>query len=70
MTKLEIKEKARYCGYILLAVGILCYWGYGVYSFSTNLKEDIKAKKELKELEKEKLRLEIQLKKLELQTNR
>lgn len=53
---------------LLVAVFLGLIW-YGAYSFGTNLKKDIEAKKELNSLTKEKLRLEIQLKKLELSKN-
>lgn len=53
---------------LLVAVLLGSIW-YGAYSFGTNLKKDIEAKKELDSLTKEKLRLEIQLKKLELSKN-
>ncbi len=62
-----MKKIVKYGCYALLAIGLACYWGYGVYSYATNLKADIKAKQELNKLEKEKLRLEIQ--KLKLQTD-
>jgi high-affinity Fe2+/Pb2+ permease len=52
----------------LVAVLFGLIW-YGDYNFGTNLKKDIEAKKELDSLTKEKLRLEIQLKKLELSKN-
>jgi hypothetical protein len=63
-----MKKIIKYGCYALLSIGLACYWGYGTYSFATNLKQDIKDKKELKELEKEKLRLEI--KKLKIQNYR
>ena len=62
-----MKKIVKYGCYALLAIGLACYWGYGVYSYATNSKADIKAKQELNKLEKEKLRLEIQ--KLKLQTD-
>ena len=63
-----MKKIIKYGCYALLSIGLFCYWGYGCYSFATNLKQDIKDKKELKELEKEKLRLEIE--KLRIQNYR
>lgn len=38
----------------------------GSFSFALNLREDIKYKNEMNELEKEKLRLEIKIKKIQL----
>lgn len=69
MKKLSFPPSAVLAVNLLLVAVLLSSIFYGAYSFGTNLKKDIEAKKELDSLTKEKLRLEIQLKKLELSKN-
>lgn len=69
MKNVDLKnETPAFCNVLLVAVLLLILVGVA-YKFGKELKKDILYKKEMIELEKEKLRLEIELKKLELSKN-
>lgn len=65
----ELKNETKTFGNILLVAFFLLILVGGSYKFGKELNKDILYKKEMIELEKEKLRLEIELKKLELSEN-
>lgn len=53
-----VKKGITYGGIGLLAAGFLLF---GVFKYATNLKEGVELKKEIQQLENEKLRLEIKI---------
>ena len=56
--KFKLNDNLLYSLYAVLVAGFLFF---GVYKYATNLKEGIERKKEIHQLENEKLRLEIQI---------
>ena len=69
MTNVDLKNKTPTFGNLLLVAFLLLVLVGGAYKFGKELNKDIQYKKEIIELEKQKLRLEIELKKLELSKN-
>lgn len=53
--------------YWLLVIGLASIWFFGVWQFAIELKDDQNYQEEIIELKKEKLKLEIQLKELQLE---
>ena len=68
-TEYKFKNETNAFGNILLVAIFFLILVGGSYKFGKELNKDILYKKEMIELEKEKLRLEIELKKLELSEN-
>ena len=66
MQKDNLKTENPTFGNVLLVAVLLLILVGGAYKFGKELNKDILYKKEMIELEKEKLRLEIELKKSEL----
>lgn len=63
------KDLTANFGNTMLVTVLIFFCVVFAYDFGKSLHKDIKAKKEMIELEKQKLRLEIELKKLELSQN-
>ena len=67
--KTENKDITATFGNTLLVAVMILFCVVFAYNFGKSLSKDVKTKKELIELEKQKLKLEIELKKLELSEN-
>lgn len=68
-TEDKLKNENQTCCNVLLVTVLLIILVGGSYKFFKELSKDILYKKEMIELEKEKIRLEIELKKLDLSKN-